>query len=140
MRHIAWLMIAGIAGVIFSTKPAAAQTTIPSIGGMGSMQTQRPQRRLHKNRNPALSPALNMVPGVAGSFGGQFLMRTVPQEQALRNNAQSTRNFERLEGQVRVQQAEIRTGVGQSGHAVGFMNYGRYYHMGGGAGGGGGRH
>ncbi len=132
MRHIALLMLFGIAGTMFTATPAAAQIGMPNMGGMMA----RPQRKLHKNTTPALSPALNMIPGAANSFGGQFLLRTVPQEQAIRANALATRNFDRLDSQLKVQEAEIRNGLGRTGHTVGFMNYGRYYHMGGGGGGG----
>lgn len=142
MHKIALLTFVVMVGSTIPATPVCAQQQvgIPNVGGVGGMSTARPQRRLHRNRTPALSPSLNLVPGVVGTFGGQFLLRQVPQEQALRANAQATRNFERLESQVRAQQVEIRTGLGQSGHPATFMSYGRYYQVNGAGGGGGGRH
>jgi hypothetical protein len=81
--------------------------------------------------DPALSPALNMVPGVATSFEGQFLMRTIPQEQVNRNTATFSRQIEGLQNKTVEQEAEIKSGIGKTGHPARFMNYGSYYSMGG---------
>jgi hypothetical protein len=136
MMRIVTLAIVGMTGVLFAAAPASAQIGMPNMNGMGGLQSARPQRKLHRNTTPALSPALNMIPGAANSFGGQFLLRTVPQEQAIRANTLATRNFDRLDSQLKVQEAEIRGGLSKTGHTVGFMNYGRYYHMSGIGGGG----
>jgi len=115
--------------------PLFAQYGVPAPQG-----TQRPMRKLRRNASPALSPALNLVPGVAGSFEGQFLLRQLPQEHFYRANAQATKNFDRIEGQLGEQQREIETGIGKTGHTVSYLNYGRYYQKGprGGGNGGGG--
>lgn len=129
MHKIILLAIVVIAAVSLWANPAVAQTGIPSVGGMGAMQQTRPHRKLHRNRSPALSPALNLVPGVVNSFEGQFLMRQLPQEQALRSQSQALRRFESVEGQLRVQDVQIRTGLGKSGHVAGYLTYGRYYQL-----------
>jgi hypothetical protein len=64
-------------------------------------------------------------------------MRQLPQEQFLKANSQTNRNFEDLQNQLSEQEVEIKTGLGKTGHSSAFMNYGRYYQMGGGRGGGG---
>jgi hypothetical protein len=130
MRNSSLGALALFAVLILSETPAAAQIGVPAVGGIGDTAPSRPRRRLHKNTSPALSPALNLVPGVAGSFGGQFLLRQLPQEQFLKANAQATKNFERLENQIGEQQLQIKTGLGRSGHSVSYLNYGSYYQMG----------
>lgn len=128
------------AALIGFETPVFAQFGPPAVGGAGAAQS-RPRRKLHKNTSPALSPALNLVPGVVGSLGGQFLLRQVPQEQFQAANVQATKNFERIENQLGEQQRQIQTGIGKTGHAVSYLNYGRYYQkgIGGSAAGGGGR-
>ena len=71
-----------------------------------------------------------MVPGVATSFEGQFLMRTVPQEKVNRFTAQTDRQLQGLQNQVTQAETEIRTGVDKTtGHSSSFMNYKGYYQM-----------
>ena len=118
-----------VAGLIVA-ESASAQMILPTQKPMGNAM-QRPRRKLHKNNSPVLSPALNMVPGVSSSFEGQFLMRSVPQEQANKNAAQVGSAIESLQGQVSQQQSQIRSGLGRTGHSARFMNYGSYYQMGG---------
>jgi len=130
MRNLSLGAVALFAALILSETPAAAQMGAPAVGGVGGAAPAHPRRRLHKNTSPALSPALNLVPGVAGSFGGQFLLRQLPQEQFLKANAQATKNFEKLENQIGEHQLQIKTGLGKSGHSVSYLNYGSYYQMG----------
>ena len=118
------------AALIWAERPAAAQNGVPPVGGTGGAGASRPRRRLHKNSSPALSPALNLLPEISTTFAGQFLMRQLPQEQFLKANAQATRNFERLENQLGEQELQIKTGLGKTGHAVSYLNYGRYYQTG----------
>lgn len=128
--------LALFAALIGIETPLLAQTGV--AGPVGPAQS-RPRRRLHRNSSPALSPALNLVPGVSGSFGGQFLLRQVPQEQFLKANAQATRNFERIDNQLGQQEQQIQIGLGKTGHTVSYLNYGRYYQTGTGRSSGGGR-
>jgi hypothetical protein len=119
--------------VALSEASAFAQMGMPSMpgmGGMGGAQTRRPQRKLKRNSSPVLSPALNMVPGVATSFEGQFLMRTLPQEQVNRNTSLFTKQIQGLQNKTVQQDAEIKSGIGKTGHASRFMNYGNYYSSG----------
>ncbi|HEY2252947.1 MAG TPA: hypothetical protein VGH74_17870 [Planctomycetaceae bacterium] len=138
MRKMSLGTLAIIAALMGVETRLAAQTGVPAVGGVGGGATSRPRRKLHRNANPALSPALNLVPGVSSSFEGQFLLRQIPQEQFLRANAQTNRNFDRLENQLGEQQRQIQTGIGKTGHTVSYLNYGRYYQKGAGGGGGGG--
>jgi hypothetical protein len=128
--------LALLAVLIGLDTPLLAQT---GVAGPAGPAQSRPRRKLHRNSNPALSPALNLVPGVSGSFGGQFLLRQVPQEQFLRANAQANKNFERIDNQLGQQEQQLQTGLGKTGHTVSYLNYGRYYQSGTGRGGGGGR-
>jgi hypothetical protein len=124
------LLLAGFVVVfVFSESPAFAQ-----MGGMGGGMNA-PRRKLKRNNSPALSPALNMVPGVATSFEGQFLMRTIPQEKAINFTSQTDRQLQGLQNQLSQTQADIRTGVDKTtGHSSSFMNYKGYYQMRGGGG------
>ena len=110
---------------VFSEARAFAQGGMPNMAGA-------PRRKLKKNSSPALSPALNMVPGVATSFEGQFLMRTIPQEKANTFISQTDRQLQGLQNQVTQAETEIKTGVGRTGHVSSFMNYKGYYQLGGG--------
>jgi hypothetical protein len=97
---------------------------------MGGGMAGPPRRKLKKNSSPALSPALNMVPGVATSFEGQFLMRTIPQERTNNFISQTNGQIQGLQNQVTQAESEIRTGVGKTtGHSSSFMNYKGYYQM-----------
>jgi hypothetical protein len=130
-----WILgtLAVVALLVVSEASAFAQMGMPSMpgmGGMGGAQTRRPQRKLKRNNAPVLSPALNMVPGVATSFEGQFLMRTVPQEQIYKNTNQFNRQIEGLQNKTMQQDAEIKSGIGKTGHSSRFMNYGNYYSYG----------
>jgi hypothetical protein len=75
-----------------------------------------------------------MVPGAVTSFEGQFLLRTIPQEQVNRSTQQFNRQIQGLQNQVTQQETEIRSGIGKTGHSSRFMNYGSYYTMGGASG------
>jgi hypothetical protein len=126
--------IAVIAALLLSEASVFAQAgmpAMPGMGGMGGAQTARPRRKLRRNQSAALSPALNMIPGVATSFEGQFLLRTIPQEQVNRNTATFSRQIEGLQNKTVEQEAEIKSGIGKTGHPARFMNYGSYYSFGG---------
>jgi hypothetical protein len=123
--------LAVIGVLVMSDGSAFAQMGMPGMGGMGGAQTARPRRKLKRNQSPVLSPSLNLVPGVATSFEGQFLMRTVPQEQVNRNTAQFQRQIQGLQNQTAQQEVEIRSGIGKTGHPARFLNYGNYYSFGG---------
>jgi hypothetical protein len=119
--------------LVLSEVSAFAQMGMPSMPGMGGVgggTARRPQRKLKRNSSPVLSPALNMVPGVATSFEGQFLMRTLPQEQVNRNTSQFGKQIESLQNKTMQQDAEIKSGIGKTGHSSRFMNYGNYYSSG----------
>jgi hypothetical protein len=126
--------LAVVALLVLSEASAFAQVgmpAMPGMGGMGGAQMKRPQRKLKRNSSPVLSPALNMVPGVATSFEGQFLMRTLPQEQINRNTSQFSKQIQGLQNKTMQQDAEIKSGIGKTGHSSRFMNYGSYYSFGG---------
>ena len=130
-----WILgtLAVVALLVLGETSAFAQMgmpAMPGMGGMGGASARRPQRKLKRNQAPVLSPALNMVPGVATSFEGQFLMRTVPQEQVNRNTSLFTNQIQGLQNKTMQQDAEIKSGIGKTGHSSRFMNYGNYYSLG----------
>src|SRR5262245_25645365 len=99
-----------IAALVMSEMSAPAQPEMPAmpgVGGMGGAPTARPRRKLRRNQSPVLSPSLNLVSGVPTSFEGQFLMRTVPQEQVNRNTAQFQRQIQGLQDKTTQQEVEI---------------------------------
>src|SRR5665213_1091527 len=100
MRIKLLALLTVLATLPLAESTAFAQMGVPTVPGTTSSAQARPRRRLHRNSSPALSPALNLVPGVSASFGGQFLLRQLPQEQILKSNAQTTKNFETLENQI----------------------------------------
>ena len=100
---------------------------IGGIGGGIGGGTGRPKHKLHKSRAPALSPALNLIPGAAQSFEGQFLLRQLPQEQAIRNSQQTGKALDTLQREISQKDNQIRTGVRSTGHRTQFMSYGSYY-------------
>jgi hypothetical protein len=123
-----------IAALVVGEATAVAQMgmpAMPGMGGMGGAQTARPRRKLRRNQSPVLSPSLNLLPGVPTSFEGQFLLRTLPQEQVYRNTAQFQRQIEGLQNKTTEQEVEIRSGIGKTGHSARFLNYGNYYSFGG---------
>jgi len=134
-RSIIWAL--AFSGAITGMDRAIeAQSGVPAPPGT-SRASMRPRRKLHRSNAPVLSPAINLLPEVATSFSGQFLMRQLPQEQFLKANAQNNRNFENMQNQISEQDVEIKTGLSKTGHTAAFLNYGRYYQMGGNRGNGG---
>ena len=133
MHRITYQAVALAAILMFAEGSAMAQMGTPSVPGMGGIggQSSRPRRKLKRNQSPALSPALNMVPGVATSFEGQFLLRTLPHEQSIRSTAQFNRQIQGLQNQATEQEAEIKSGISKTGHSSRFMYYGSYYSFGG---------
>ncbi len=128
--HKLTLGLASLLVVFVLSEARAFAQGMPNMGGaMGGA----PRRKLKKNTSPALSPALNLVPGAVTSFEGQFLLRQVPQEKLNRFTAQTDRQIQGLQNQVTQAETEIRTGIGKTtGHSSSFMNYKGYYQMRGG--------
>lgn len=87
----------------------------------------RPKRKLSKSRAPALSPALNLLPGAAQSFEGQFLLRQLPQEQALKQYQKTGAALDTLQHEITQNENQIKTGLKSTGHRTQFMNYGGYF-------------
>jgi len=113
----------------FAEESAFAQNYgMPSMQqGVGPNSTSRPKRKLRRSRAPALSPALNLLPGASQSFEGQFLMRQLPQEQALKQYQQTGNKLDSLQHELTESENEIRTGLKTTGHKTQFMNYGGYF-------------
>src|SRR5262245_5596413 len=133
MHKLTLGMLVVIAALVTSEASAFAQMgmpAMPGMGGLGGAQTARPRRKLRRNQSPVLSPSLNLVSGVPTSFEGQFLMRTLPQEQVYKNTVQFTQQIQGLQNKTTEQDAEIKSGVGKTGHAARFLNYGSYYSFG----------
>ncbi len=110
----------------------AHSSVCAQVGGMGASTQGRPHRKLHRSRAPVLSPALNLLPGAVTSFEGQFLLRQLPQEQAIRQAQQTGKALDNLQTEIVQQDKNIRKGIGKSGHRVRFMDYGGYFGAGGG--------
>jgi hypothetical protein len=134
IKHTKLGLLAIIALLVVADGSAFAQ--MGGMGGMGGMQMQRPKRRLHKARAPALSPNLNMVEGVPTSFEGQFLLRTQPQELALRQYGLIEKSLDKLQTEVTDTDNRVKSGIKGTGHKTSFMNYGGYYSFPGGKSGG----
>jgi hypothetical protein len=136
MHHWKLRVLALAAILIFAEVPVFAQG-MPSMGGGGMSRPKHAKRKLHRNTSPALSPALNMVPGASTTFEGQFLLRQLPQEKLNRSVDQNAKMFDNMQNKLNQQESEIKSGIGKTGHSSRFMNYGGYYSMGGSGGGGG---
>lgn len=95
-----------------------------------------------RNRSPVLSPYLNLVPGAAGSFGGQYLLRTQPFEAAKQRGDSADDQIGALRSQVEQNNSDngaaagafsgtglvpIRSGLTPTGHSAGFLNTGSYF-------------
>lgn len=131
IRNISLGMLT-VALVLMATEDSALAQMGGAPTGGGGMPAGRPSRKLKKSAAPALSPALNLIPGAAASFEGQFLLRQLPQEQALRNYKQTANSLDRLQEEIVDQDNQIRTGLKKTtGHSTKFMNYGSYYALGG---------
>lgn len=111
--------------ILTLTTSGYAQIGAPGIG-IGQTGSA-PRRRLTRNRAPALSPALNLVPGVSTSFEGQFLLRQVPQEEFNKTRAEFGRQIVGLQNRIQQNEVEINTGLSKSGHSTRFLNYASYY-------------
>jgi hypothetical protein len=114
-------------GVIGGAGQLGRPTQQNQLMRAGGAQRNRPRR----NSTPALSPYLNLVPGVPNSFGGQFLLRTIPQQEFERANRDLGRRLDTLQNDVRGAEERIYSGLGMSGKRVSFFNYGSYYNFGG---------
>jgi hypothetical protein len=125
MQKLKLILVGLVVVFVLSETPAFAQG-IPNMGGgMGGP----PRRKLKKNSSPALSPALNLVPGAVTSFEGQFLLRTIPQERTNNFISQTNNQMQGLQNGLKQAETEIRTGTGKTGHSSSFMNYKGYYQM-----------
>src|SRR5262245_5236025 len=133
MHHRKLRTLALVAIFMLPESPAFSQMGMGRMGGMGGamggggmMKRPTHKRKLHKNSSPVLSPALNLLPGASTTFEGQFLMRQLPQEKLNRSVDQNAKNFDNLQNKINQQDAEIKSGIGKTGHASRFMNYGKY--------------
>jgi hypothetical protein len=131
IKRLTWGIVTVAFVQFFADEAVFAQMGMPSIpgmgGGMGGGTMTRPKRQLRKSRAPVLSPALNLLPGAAQSFEGQFLLRQLPQEQALKQYQQTGKALDTLQHEVVQTENQIKTGVKSTGHRTQFMNYGGYY-------------
>ena len=128
MHKLKLFLVGFVIVFVLSETPVFAQ----GMPNMGGGMSGPPRRKLKKNSTPALSPALNMVPGVSTSFEGQFLMRTIPQEKFNAFSSQTDRQMQGLKNELKQTETEIRSGMGKTGHSSSFMNYKGYYQMRGG--------
>jgi hypothetical protein len=112
--------------VLVALAGMAESFAFAQMGGMGGGMA-RPKRNLRKSRAPVLSPALNMLPGASQSFEGQFLMRQLPQEQAIKQSLQTGQALDKLQTEIVQNENQIKTGMKSTGHRTQFMNYGSYY-------------
>ncbi|MFN0053572.1 MAG: hypothetical protein ACKV0T_15440 [Planctomycetales bacterium] len=120
--------LAGTLGITAPTRnPNLSRST--SLLSNSSIQAPRPggARQLRRNQSPTLSPYLNLVPGFIGSPEGQFLMRTLPQEEQTRTQRQTQRALQGIQGEIDQQERQIQTGIKSTGHGTSFMNTGNYF-------------
>jgi hypothetical protein len=93
----------------------------------GGISKPGAQRKLSRSKQPILSPDLNLIPGAASSFTGQYLLRTIPQQEFLRNQAQTERALEGLQSEINTQQKQIQSGLSTTGHRTSFLSTGGYF-------------
>jgi len=96
---------------------SAGNIGTPSAGG----------RRLQRSNSPTLSPYLNLLPETAGTIEGQYLLRTIPQQEMTRQQNQTQQALQGLQGELNKQQVQINTGLSTTGHRTSFMNLGGFY-------------
>lgn len=96
---------------------SAGNIATPNAGG----------RRMQRNNSPTLSPYLNLLPETAGTLEGQYLLRTIPQQEMTRSQDQTQQALQGLQGQLNKQQVQINTGLSTTGHSTSFMNLGGFY-------------
>jgi hypothetical protein len=135
IKNFTWGILTAVLVLLSAGESAFAQVGGVGGGMGGGTNMQRPTRRLHKSRAPVLSPALNLVPGNAASFEGQFLLRQLPQEQALREYQRTGKTLDKLQDEVTDNENQVKSGVKKTGHRTQFMSYGSYYSFSGGRGG-----
>lgn len=102
-------------------------------GGLGSRNRPGP------NQSPALSNYLNLLPGAADSFAGQYLLRTMPFDQANIDRSNFSGEISSLQNEVgRIENSPlsgstgdpivpISSGLSTTGHPVGFLSTGNYF-------------
>lgn len=116
----------------------------PTLGGARrpnytSNRNQAYGNRPMRSATPVLSPALNMLPGAANNFSGQFLLRTQPFEAIQQQGQNFDRQLGALQQDFRATNSgqgnmnsgdafmPIRSGLTPTGHSAGFLNTGTYY-------------
>jgi len=102
----------------------------PQFGGWSPGNIRTPNaggRQLRRNNTPSLSPYLNLLPEAAGTIEGQYLLRTVPQQEFTRAQEQTQQALGGLQSEINTQQRQITTGLSTTGHRTSFMNLGSFY-------------
>jgi hypothetical protein len=117
MRRIALATLVLVGGSLLIEDVAVAQYR-PS---------PRSSRRLRRNPTPPLSPYLNLIPGAANSFTGQYLLRTQPFEQIQQQEEATYQQLQGIQRRLNVQEQAIRTGLTPTGKRTSFMNLGGYF-------------
>jgi hypothetical protein len=120
-------------GTNSATIPAGPSRYSPSSGGtatsssVGFSGSTGTRRQLKRNSTPTLSPYLNLDAGFVDSDAGQYFGRVLPQQQFNSTTQQTQRAIEGVGGALGVQQAEIQSGLGTTGHTTSFNNLGSYF-------------
>lgn len=107
--------------------PSLGGTASGGIGLSGVGRSGSPRRQPRRSSTPVLSPYLNLDADFNASVEGQYLMRTLPQEDYNRTQQQTQRAFNNVQGEIGQQQLQIQSGLNTTGHSTTFMNLGRYF-------------
>jgi hypothetical protein len=110
--------------------PGGARRYSSPYGNYGAGGVSTPPargRQLRRNQSPTLSPYLNLVPDTVNTFEGQYLLRAVPQQEFTRQQEQTQRALDNIQGQVNTQRMQITSGLSTTGHSTSFMNLGSFY-------------
>jgi hypothetical protein len=133
MKKIALgILTVAAAGLLFDSVVFAqgARPYQPQYGGWSPGNIRTPNaggRQLRRNNTPSLSPYLNLLPEAAGTIEGQYLLRTVPQQEFTRSQEQTQRALGGLQSEINTQQRQITSGLSTTGHRTSFMNLGSFY-------------
>lgn len=121
----------------FQSGKSTKGTRAPSVSGPASfggtssgplnLPSRGGRRQLRRNSSPAISPYLNLDPTFVNSDAGQYFMRTVPQMDANRAQAQTQKGFQGVQSEIGAQQDEFMSGLTTTGHTTSFKNLGRYF-------------
>lgn len=130
MRILLARMVLGLMCVAATGEMVHAQG-ISGAGTRGAPRRNMSAPNIGRSRQPVLSPYLNLLPGAVDNFSGQYLLRTVPQEQFVNNVGQTQQQMRGLQSNIDQTQksidTKIQSGLTRTGKHTRFMDLGTFY-------------